>query len=81
LPCVELAGVSAESIFGEDGPIELAPLDPSRIADALEHLLGNQALREARACAGIKFVAGHTWDHATDEVEVGLRHALRRSAG
>ena len=28
LPCVELAGVSAESIFGTDGPIELAELDP-----------------------------------------------------
>ena len=28
LPCVELAGVSAESIFGADGPLELAQLDP-----------------------------------------------------
>ena len=27
LPCVELSGVSAESVFGPDGPIELAPLD------------------------------------------------------
>ena len=40
LPCVELAGVSAESIFGSDGPMELAPLDPNRIADAMERLLG-----------------------------------------
>ena len=39
LPCVELAGISAESIFGADGPLELAPLDPNRIADAIERLL------------------------------------------
>ena len=39
LPCVELAGVSAESIFGADGPLDLAPLEPQAIADALERLL------------------------------------------
>ena len=78
LPCVELAGVSAESIFGADGPLELAPLDPSRIADALERLLISTARScERRSREGIEFVASHTWDHATDEVEAGLRHALR----
>jgi hypothetical protein len=77
LPCVELAGVSAESIFGEDGPLELAPLDPPAIADALEQLLADPELWERRSRAGIEFVASHTWDHATDEVEAGLRHALR----
>jgi glycosyltransferase involved in cell wall biosynthesis len=78
LPCVELAGVSAESIFGADGPIELAPLNPSLIADALQHLLEDRELWAARSHAGIEFVATHTWDHATDQVEAGLRHALRR---
>jgi glycosyltransferase involved in cell wall biosynthesis len=77
LPCVELAGVSAESIFGEDGPLELAPLEPARIADALERLLDDQQLWERRSREGMEFVASHTWDHATDEVEAGLRHALR----
>ncbi len=77
LPCVELAGVSAESIFGEDGPIELASLDPSALADALLRLLDDRALWEQRSREGIEFVAGHTWEHATDEVEAGLRHALR----
>jgi glycosyltransferase involved in cell wall biosynthesis len=77
LPCVELAGVSAESIFGENGPIELAPLDPEEIADALEKLLDDRALWERRSRDGIEFVASHTWDHATDQVEAGLRHALR----
>jgi glycosyltransferase involved in cell wall biosynthesis len=84
LPCVELAGVSAESIFGENGPIELAPLDPSRLADAIERLLDDEALWEERSRAGVEFVADHTWDRATDQVEAGLRRALamreRRSA-
>jgi len=77
LPCVELAGVSAESIFGADGPLELAPLDPTRIADALERLLVDRTEWERRSREGIEFVASHTWDRATDEVEAGVRHALR----
>ena len=76
LPCVELAGVSAESIFGSNGPLELAPLDPNRIADALERLLEDRVEWERRSRDGIEFVASHTWDRATDEVEAGLRHAL-----
>jgi glycosyltransferase involved in cell wall biosynthesis len=76
LPCVELAGISAESIFGPDGPLELAPLDPVRIADALERLLDDGGLWERRSREGVAFVASHTWDHAADEVEAGLRHAL-----
>jgi O-antigen biosynthesis protein len=77
LPCVELAGVSAESIFGEDGPLDLAPLEPDAIADALERLIADRERWERRSREGIEFVASHTWDHATDEVEAGLRHALR----
>lgn len=76
LPCVELAGISAESIFGADGPLELAPLDPLAIADAMQRLLEDPARWQTRSRAGIEFVASHTWDHATDEVEAGLRHAL-----
>jgi O-antigen biosynthesis protein len=77
LPCVELADISAESIFGADGPLELAPLDPNRIADAMERLLSDRERWQRRSREGIEFVASHTWDHATDEVEAGLRHALR----
>ncbi len=76
LPCVELAGVSAESIFGPAGPIELAELDPVAIAVALERLLDDRDLRERRSREGIAFVAPHTWEHATDQIEAGLRHAL-----
>jgi hypothetical protein len=39
-------------------------------------LLDDSALRERRSLAGIEFVASHTWEHATDEVEAGLRAAL-----
>ncbi|HEX3691736.1 MAG TPA: glycosyltransferase [Solirubrobacteraceae bacterium] len=76
LPCVELAGVSAESIFGADGPLELAALTPAALADALERLLADRELWHRRSEDGVEFVASHTWDHATDEVEAGLRHAL-----
>lgn len=82
LPCVELAGVSAESIFGADGPLELAPLEPQALAEAIERLLDDRDEWERRSRAGIEFVASHTWDVATDEVETGIRHALReREAG
>jgi glycosyltransferase involved in cell wall biosynthesis/GT2 family glycosyltransferase len=77
LPCVELAGVSAESIFGADGALELAPLEPQAIAAALERLIVDRERWERRSREGIEFVASHTWEHATDEVEAGLRHALR----
>jgi GT2 family glycosyltransferase/glycosyltransferase involved in cell wall biosynthesis len=77
LPCVELAGVSAESIFGEDGPLVLAPLEPVALAEALERLLDDGAEWERRSRQGVEFVASHTWDVATDEVEAGIRHALR----
>jgi glycosyltransferase involved in cell wall biosynthesis len=76
LPCVELSGASAESIFGKAGPLELAPLDPRGIADALERLLVDRQRWEQRSRAGLEYVAEHTWDKATDEVEAGLRRAL-----
>jgi glycosyltransferase involved in cell wall biosynthesis len=77
LPCVELGGVSAESIFGVDGPIELAAFDAVAIADGLERLLSDEALWERRSREGLEFVASHTWDAAAEQVETGLREALR----
>ena len=79
LPCVELSGHSLESVYGGDGPIELADADPLSLADAVERLLDDPALRAQRAAAGIEFVAPRTWEHATDQVEAGLRQALRRA--
>jgi O-antigen biosynthesis protein len=78
LPCVELAGISAESIFGADGgPLELAPLDSNRLAGSMQRLLESEDEWQRRSRDGVEFVASHTWDQATDEVEAGLRRALR----
>jgi glycosyltransferase involved in cell wall biosynthesis/SAM-dependent methyltransferase/GT2 family glycosyltransferase len=77
LPCVELAGRAIEGVFGPDGPIELAGADPVQLADALERLLGDAGLWERRAHEGLAFAAERTWDRAADEVEAGLRQALR----
>jgi glycosyltransferase involved in cell wall biosynthesis/GT2 family glycosyltransferase len=77
LPCVEIAGASAESIFGRDGPIELTAVDPHAIADAVERLLDDRELWERRSREGIEFVASRTWERATDDVEAGIRRALR----
>ena len=52
LPCVEVEGASAESIFGREGPLELARLEPTSIADALERLLDDTALWERRSRPG-----------------------------
>ena len=38
LPCVDLAGFSAETVFGADGPVELAPFDPVAIAEVVRDL-------------------------------------------
>ena len=77
LPCVDLLGESTRSVFGDDGPVELAPPDPLALADALERLLDDADLRERRSRAGRAFVAARTWDAATEQVERELRVALR----
>lgn len=77
LPCVECAGASAESIFGRQGPLELAELNPFSIADALERLLSDPERWEQRSRTGLDYVKVHTWDRATDEVEAAIRQALR----
>jgi O-antigen biosynthesis protein len=78
LPCVELAGVSAESIFGPGGgPLELAEADPIALADAIERLLDDRELWERHSREGIDAVASHTWDVAAEQTEAGIRHALR----
>jgi O-antigen biosynthesis protein len=77
LPCVELAGASAESIFGRTGPLELAELNPFALADALERLLTDEELWGYRSQAGVAYASAHSWERATDAVEAGIRHALR----
>ena len=81
LPCVDLDGGSSEAAFGADGPIELAAADPIAIADAMEALLEDGALWRDRSAASVEFAAGASWDHAAEQVESGLRAALREVAG
>jgi glycosyltransferase involved in cell wall biosynthesis/SAM-dependent methyltransferase len=82
LPVVELDGENMVSVFGADGPLELGPPDPLELAERLLRVLDDEQLRARRAAAGIEFVAGRTWDHAADQLEAGLRAALReRNAG
>ncbi len=77
LPCVDLAGFSAETVFGDDGPVELADFDAGALAGAIEHLLDDEANWQRRSSAGLAFVQDHTWDAAAGQVEEGLREALR----
>jgi glycosyltransferase involved in cell wall biosynthesis len=79
LPSVELDTPSARAAFGTDPPLELARFDPIAIADALERLLMDRDLAEARREAGREFVRDKTWDAAAAQVEAGLREALRRA--
>jgi glycosyltransferase involved in cell wall biosynthesis len=76
LPCVELDAPSVVKAFGRDGPVDLAPLDPVAIADALERLLDDPALRAARARGGETLRAQRTWANAAAQVEAGLRAAI-----
>jgi glycosyltransferase involved in cell wall biosynthesis len=77
MPCVDLAGISAEGIFGADGPVALSPFDPIALAETIDHLMGDREEWERRSAAGLAFVAGRTWDVAAAQVEAGLREALR----
>jgi glycosyltransferase involved in cell wall biosynthesis len=81
LPCVDLAGGSSETVFGDAGPVALADADPVALADALEALLDDEAHWRAKSDAGLAFVADACWDTAAEQVEAGLREALRRTTG
>jgi glycosyltransferase involved in cell wall biosynthesis len=76
LPCVELDAPSVTAAYGRDGPVELAAPEPAAIADALDRLLKDPALRERRVRDGVALAARRTWDAAAQEVEAGLRAAL-----
>ena len=77
LPVVELAGASAESILGRDGPIELAAFDPFALADAMERLLDDDELRARRSREGVELASSTTWSRAARQLEDGVRAALR----
>jgi glycosyltransferase involved in cell wall biosynthesis len=78
LPCVDLAGGSSEAVFGADGPVDLAAADPVALADAMEALLSDERHWRSKSEAGIESVVDACWDRAAEQVEAGLRAALRQ---
>jgi O-antigen biosynthesis protein len=77
MPCVDLAGGSTEAELGNEGGVELAAADPVALADALEALLEDRERWERRSRAGIEAAAAASWDRAGEQVEAGVREALR----
>ncbi|HEY1832983.1 MAG TPA: glycosyltransferase [Solirubrobacteraceae bacterium] len=78
LPCVDLEGASAESVFGSDGPVELSEFDSHALAGHVERLLESPELWQRRSQTGVEFVKERSWDRAAEQVESALRRALRQ---
>jgi O-antigen biosynthesis protein len=78
LPAVELDTPSTRAAFGADPPLELAAPRPDALADALDRLLDDAALRARREADGLAFAAGRTWPAAVAQIEAGLRTAAAR---
>jgi glycosyltransferase involved in cell wall biosynthesis len=77
LPCVELDTPSTRAAFGAEPPLELATFGVDAIASAVERLLRDEALWTHRRTAGLHAVENRTWEAAAEQVEGGLREALR----
>jgi glycosyltransferase involved in cell wall biosynthesis len=77
LAVVEADTPSTRAAFGPEPPLELASLTVRGVADAVEKLLDDPALRGRRRDKGIDLVHTRTWDDAVESVEAGLREALR----
>ena len=77
LPCVDLSGGSTEAELGQTGGIEFAEADPVALADGLEALLDDEQRWRRRSQAGLEIASTGSWDRAAQQVESGLREALR----
>ncbi|MBA2348725.1 MAG: glycosyltransferase [Solirubrobacterales bacterium] len=77
LPCADLASISAESVFGPDGPVKLSAPDPVGLANALDALMSDEIEWRSRADAGTAFVADRTWDQAAQQVAAGIRRTIK----
>jgi glycosyltransferase involved in cell wall biosynthesis len=76
LPCVELDTGAAETTWGRDGSIEIAPFNVQGVADAIARLLDDRELLARRRRAGLEMAKWRTWDHAAAQIEEHLRLAL-----
>ena len=81
MPVVELAGVSGEGVFGTDGGVTFTDFDPLALADALQRLLDDPDEWARCSAQGLSWARCRTWDRSAEEVEEGLRTALRLAAG
>jgi glycosyltransferase involved in cell wall biosynthesis len=77
LPVVDVASESMVATFGADGPIELARPDPLSLAGAVERLLDDLLLRAERSRTGMQLAQSRSWSRAGEQVEHGLREAIR----
>ena len=77
LPVVDVASDAMVATFGAGGPITLTEPDPLALCDAIEGLLDDLATRATRSRDGAQLVATRTWANAAEQVEQGLRAALR----
>ena len=80
LPCVDVASESMLASYGVDGPVALAPAQPTGLCEVIETLLDDAPGRAGRAAAGLRWAAPRTWPAAAAQVEEGLRAALRAAA-
>lgn len=75
LPVVELDVPSTRAIF-EDGEVAFAKPLPFSVADAIEQVMGDEALRSELRRKGRAFVARSSWRESACRVEAALRERL-----
>ncbi|MDO9352243.1 MAG: glycosyltransferase family 4 protein [Solirubrobacteraceae bacterium] len=77
LPVLDIEGYGTGVEHAETDLVELAAFDPFSVADGLERLLDDSALRARRSRDGLTHVAAHTWERSGALVETALRGILR----
>jgi O-antigen biosynthesis protein len=77
LPSVELDTSSTRAAFGPDAPLELVAAEAQEIARGVLRLLEDRELHGLRRAAGLRWAAERTWARASEQVEQGLRAALK----
>ena len=80
LPVVTLDTPAARDAYPDDS-VEFAVHDPDAVAEAIERLLDDLALRAGRARAGLELAAQRTWDEASAQVEDALRLTVAAARG
>lgn len=77
LPVVDVRSDAMVATFGLDGPIALCDVSAEGVCGAVTRLLDDLAERADRSRRGTELVAQRTWAQAGEQLEAGLREALR----